>query len=205
MPCPLHHFASVGHCPYCRCFGGGFVEGFIFYPTRLYKGMFQFTPQYAKDAGRDLRTMSALARKYPPNQENRNRAQEAYSELPPPVQEGLQLGAVQSVGSVIGGMLASMLIAGAMGRCASRMAVITLGPRGTLHAPYWGRMASIFGGGLLSWYALMGSTVDHVNRRNQLVQQLPEQQRQIIDDIIRELLDEDYRWDDPGKGPASKQ
>jgi len=55
-------------------FAGGFVEGFRYYPIRLYKGMFDTSPEIIRQTGRDLRTVRALADKYPPNRENRDRA-----------------------------------------------------------------------------------------------------------------------------------
>jgi len=206
MPCPLHPFAPVGHCCYCNMFCGGFTQGFFFYPTRLYKGLFQSSPDIVKQAGRDLRTVYALTDKYPPCQDHVDRAQQAYRELPPAIQEGVQLGLAQAAGSFLGGVLASMVVAAGLGRGASRLAVATLGPSGTLHAPYWQRMTGIFAGGLLSWYAMMGTTVDYVQRRNQLMQQLPPPQRLTIEQIIEELLrDRNPHWKDPGNDPSGSK
>jgi hypothetical protein len=187
-------------------FAGGFVEGFRYYPIRLYKGMFDTSPEIIRQTGRDLRTVRALADKYPPNRENRDRAREAYSQLPPTIREGLQLGVAQTAGGIFGGMLASYLIAGVLGLGAARMAVVTLGRRGTLHAPHWQRMTVIFGGAALSWYSMMGSAVDYVQRRNQLLQQLPPEQQRAIEEATAELLGE-HTWDNAeGSGsPGSKK
>jgi hypothetical protein len=190
MPCPLHHFVSVPHCAWCNAFGGGFVTGFIFYPVTLYKGKYQFTPDMAKKTGRQIRTMAHLVRKYPANKESVEAASEVYKQLPQEAQEGLQLGASQQGGRLMGGMMASQLVAAGLGRLVSCLVVGALGPRGTIHAPHWNRLTVILSGAYLSYYSILGSTVRWAERQRQIYDSFPGTE-EAVNKVMSDVLDKE--------------
>jgi hypothetical protein len=181
MPCPVHHFAAVLHCPYCAAAAGGFVSGFSDYVPRLVTGAKRMHAQGGlvlakadrpeaeeiRFAGLQLRAIYQWLVRRPPTL---TQAQQAWNVMPQGARDQLVLAGWQGLGGMGGSFAANQVLMFGLSFFAGRIVAARpqLRPLLLLRQP-----AGIAAGLVLNMLALQGQFQQLITRQRRIFSDFP--------------------------------
>ena len=131
--------------------------------------------------GREIRAVEAVAT----NPEARQKAREAYDELPKPAQQQLTNAAAEAGGRTAAGMVTSSAVAWGVGAFVGAM--LARSPRTIAHAPHVRSVAKIWMGALLSGVAFVGNGAMALRAQNQVFSAVPGSREELEKGLKRVL------------------
>lgn len=194
MPCYYHRFTgSQPGCMSCsadNAFYGGFGRGLYLWPLNIFQGAKGGDRPNVVQADKELRAVGRWYRGRSSLREDFQQARELYGSLPPGVQAGIELGALESLGGFAAGMMLNNVISAFAGRSIANALGARLGPQ---HRIFARTPATIVVGGLLTYLSIVAATNNFVNAQNDLLNQHPDARR-TFDDLL-ETLNKDEKND----------
>ena len=184
MPCPIHGSRSMMSCPQCNAFAGGFYAGIILWPINIANGMIGASRPTAMEASRQIEAVQNIARA--PTGPEAQQAMTMYRNLPPPVRDGISLGAHQAGGTLSGSMIISGLVSAFLGRATANYVAARLGPQHLIaRTP-----ATIAFAGLFTYFGFVNATKNYIQQQEELFRKYPDA-KPPFDDVVNKF----------GKGP----
>jgi hypothetical protein len=164
----------------CQGFAGGFISGVVQYPKRILRGVGGLSPNQAAQANQNVQMMTWLYQQWRlPSPQQVSQVYQAYQQIPPPVREGLNLGAANMAGQFAGGTAVSQLVAFYSGRSIANSLGAAFGPQ---HAIFARTPAAVLVSGLLTYFSWVSANINFVGHMEDTMRQHP-QVRNFVEEL----------------------